>query len=383
MRSLVVLLIASGLFAALFAPAAPVEASSCQFDFGFRTLRDLMPTVVGSCLEPERYNATGDGLQKTTGGLLVWRKADNQTAFTDGTRTWILGPTGLEERPSQDRYPGEQGSCASAPRVTTSPWSTADDGSRTAHGRVANDCNDPVGVIIDFIAADPATGQPSADGPSVYLSLAPGQSVSFVENVPSAGSDATIQSRVTWFDASSSAYCFRVDAGHCLTMDPWLSSSAASLASVPGGRWLLRVAAENDVSVISGSLPDGDVGRYISQPGRLIVLSRDLLQESSWVRAATLGHELQHAADDAAGLLSDHPTADQCFSQEARAFSREAQVWNNLWHGHLPPNLDARHLALNSYAGVLAEDWRDGGLIIARQVDTGCAGPTTVGSALP
>ena len=36
----------------------------------------------------------GDGLQETTawhgkGGLMVWRKADNFTAFTDGYRTWI------------------------------------------------------------------------------------------------------------------------------------------------------------------------------------------------------------------------------------------------------------------------------------------------------
>jgi len=26
--------------------------------------------------------------------VLVWRKADNRTAFTDGYRTWINGPRG-------------------------------------------------------------------------------------------------------------------------------------------------------------------------------------------------------------------------------------------------------------------------------------------------
>ncbi len=80
-------------------------AQTCQFRLGFKTLHDLIPDVVGDCLEDEHYNpANGDSLQRTTGGLLVWRKADNWTAFTDGATTWINGPGGLQLRPNDLRF---------------------------------------------------------------------------------------------------------------------------------------------------------------------------------------------------------------------------------------------------------------------------------------
>ena len=70
-----------------------VAAADCQFVLGFATLRDIIGhDIVGECLENEHYNAIGDSVQQTTGGLLVWRKADNWTAFTDGYRTWLNGP---------------------------------------------------------------------------------------------------------------------------------------------------------------------------------------------------------------------------------------------------------------------------------------------------
>ncbi len=72
------------------------------------TLRDLIGhETVGDCLENEHYNAIGDSEQQATGGLLVWRKADNWTAFTDGYRTWINGPDGLEQRLNSERFPWE------------------------------------------------------------------------------------------------------------------------------------------------------------------------------------------------------------------------------------------------------------------------------------
>jgi hypothetical protein len=52
--------------------------------------------------------ATGDALQQTTGGLLVWRKADNWTAFTDGFRTWVHGPDGaVHLRLNSERFAWE------------------------------------------------------------------------------------------------------------------------------------------------------------------------------------------------------------------------------------------------------------------------------------
>jgi hypothetical protein len=38
---------------------------------------------------------------------MVWRKADSWTAFTDGYRTWINGPFGLQQRLNTQRFPWE------------------------------------------------------------------------------------------------------------------------------------------------------------------------------------------------------------------------------------------------------------------------------------
>jgi hypothetical protein len=46
----------------------------------------------------------GDAIQHTTGGLLVWRKLDNWTTFTDGFHTWVNGPYGLQERLNDQRF---------------------------------------------------------------------------------------------------------------------------------------------------------------------------------------------------------------------------------------------------------------------------------------
>ncbi len=69
---------------------------------------DLLPATIGACLDDEQHNPTnGDGLQHTSNGLLVWRKADNVTAFTDGYRTWVNGPRGVQERLNSQRFPWE------------------------------------------------------------------------------------------------------------------------------------------------------------------------------------------------------------------------------------------------------------------------------------
>jgi hypothetical protein len=82
----------------------------CRFRQGFRTLRDLIPEVVGDCLEDEHTELeTGNQLQRTTRGLLVWRADDNWTAFTDGTTTWINGPRGIESRPNGALLSWERG----------------------------------------------------------------------------------------------------------------------------------------------------------------------------------------------------------------------------------------------------------------------------------
>jgi|GEM_PF-3697849 hypothetical protein len=85
-------------------------AAACTFQLGFAALQQLIPSQVGICSEDEGHNpANGDGIQHTSGGLLVWRKADNWTVFTDGYRTWINGPYGLVDRLNSERFPWEAG----------------------------------------------------------------------------------------------------------------------------------------------------------------------------------------------------------------------------------------------------------------------------------
>ncbi|HEX5416143.1 MAG TPA: hypothetical protein VFZ25_10785 [Chloroflexota bacterium] len=115
---------------ALVALPAPTSAADCQFVFGFKAIHDAMPAIVGNCIVNEHHNAfNGDALQETTGpggagGLLVWRKADNWTAFTDGYHTWVNGPVGIQARLNSQRFCWEGDApqpCAQSGPVSINP----------------------------------------------------------------------------------------------------------------------------------------------------------------------------------------------------------------------------------------------------------------------
>lgn len=95
----------------LFAALMPIAdgLAPCRFQFGFAALAQQIPGQVGVCLDNERNDPTeGDDIQHTSQGLLVWRKTDNVSAFTNGQWTWLLGPDGLEQRPNDQRFTWEQ-----------------------------------------------------------------------------------------------------------------------------------------------------------------------------------------------------------------------------------------------------------------------------------
>jgi hypothetical protein len=117
-----VTLIAVLLLAGLIPATAGAEAASCQFVLGFKTLHDLIPSIVGNCATNEAYAVNGDATETTTNGLLVWRKADNHTAFTDGYRTWVNGPFGLQVRLNNARFPWEPDV---APSIFDPRWSAS------------------------------------------------------------------------------------------------------------------------------------------------------------------------------------------------------------------------------------------------------------------
>lgn len=111
--ALTLLLTISSLIAAPISVEAdtqdPSSCTECRFVLGFETLHNLLgdSAIVGDCLENEFHAPNGDGFQRTTNGLMIWRKASNWTAFTNGEYTWVNGPFGLQKRAATELFPWE------------------------------------------------------------------------------------------------------------------------------------------------------------------------------------------------------------------------------------------------------------------------------------
>src|SRR5687768_14451626 len=85
-----------------------VTPPACVFQMGFAEVQRKIPEIVGECVDNERAQPSGDSHQRTTKGLLVWRKADSATGFTDGHRSWVRGPDGeIRTRLNEERFPFE------------------------------------------------------------------------------------------------------------------------------------------------------------------------------------------------------------------------------------------------------------------------------------
>ena len=105
---------------------------------------------MGQCREDEHHNPTnGDGLQATTNGLLVWRKADNFTAFTDGYRTWVQGPFGLQERLNTARFAWEQSPPGGTAGATPTPTPSGTGGLVLAEGKQHEVCG--IALTVKFV----------------------------------------------------------------------------------------------------------------------------------------------------------------------------------------------------------------------------------------
>lgn len=94
------------------------QTASCRFVLGFNDLRESVGADrVGECREDEQHDGdNGDGRQRTTGGEMVWRRASNTMAFTNGYETWVAGPEGLQRRLNAERFAWEP-DAASFPRA--------------------------------------------------------------------------------------------------------------------------------------------------------------------------------------------------------------------------------------------------------------------------
>jgi hypothetical protein len=83
-------------------PAVTATAAYCQpgqqpaFAMGAADLKQQLGDTVGAPLECEHpVSGTGDTIQQTTTGLVMYRAATNTVMFTDGWRHWALTPRGM------------------------------------------------------------------------------------------------------------------------------------------------------------------------------------------------------------------------------------------------------------------------------------------------
>ena len=92
---------------------AAADHPDCEFVLGFEAVQSAIPDAVGDCVENENHDPS-DGItrQTTTGGMLLWHKSTNWTGFTDGYQTWAVGPRGLQQRLSIERFDWEPASMA-------------------------------------------------------------------------------------------------------------------------------------------------------------------------------------------------------------------------------------------------------------------------------
>ena len=127
MRRIIAIILTVSLLTLTAATVSGHGDNDCRFSpvLGFKALHDLIPDIVGDCLQNWHFNSNGDFVQATTDGLLIRRKSDSWTAFTDGYRTWINGPHGLEERLNTQRLSWEldyaPGGAVATPTPTPMP----------------------------------------------------------------------------------------------------------------------------------------------------------------------------------------------------------------------------------------------------------------------
>jgi hypothetical protein len=352
------LLVALALTVAVILPAADGAAAqpAPSFQLGFSTLASLIPSIVGQPLENEHFDlSSGDALQRTSSGLMVWRKADNVAAFTDGSTTWLIGPQGLQSRPNDTQFDWETAVAAATP--TPPPASTnnngvsltfsqASDGSWVGRGTVQNTLGVPADVEVNVVGFDPSTGNPIIDAPTVYLqAIAAGGSAPIRVSVPTTANALNWQSFVTSHPTSANAtFTMDVGAGQPLEVDSTLAGAITELRKVDNGDALVKTAAQSGVIISESPLPASILGDFVPDAGS-ITISADLESTSAWVRATVLAHELQHAADAASGFVPQ--TTQQCLQEETNAFQRQSVVWSDLWHNHLPADVDQLHAELN------------------------------------
>lgn len=99
----------------LAAPAIHADDGvHCTFGPGFSIIAQAIPNQVGGCLSEPTGLDSGNVVQQTTRGQMVWIKDKNLATFVNqgANTTWVLGPFGLQSRPTDQPFswegPGQQ-----------------------------------------------------------------------------------------------------------------------------------------------------------------------------------------------------------------------------------------------------------------------------------
>ena len=246
----------------VFTASSGLAQAGPEFKLGFQTLAQLIPQVVGQPVDNERFDPdTGNSIQRTTTGMMVWRKATNTAAFTDGSTTWLIGPHGLQVRPNDMRFDwegaGGTGTSALPSDAVSADFSPGPNGVWTASFTVHNPLDQPVHVEINAVALESPGGPSIMDAPTVFVqALPPGGSRTATVRVPV---EANVGDWRWWAFSRSASDVLdaSVDVGTSkpLRIDAVLVGAMEELKRVDGGDWLVRVAAENGVRIGSGSNP--------------------------------------------------------------------------------------------------------------------------------
>ncbi|MFO0702105.1 MAG: hypothetical protein U0236_23065, partial [Nitrospira sp.] len=242
-------------------------AEGCEFRLGFKRLHDLIPDKVGDCLENEHIDPeTGDTVQATSGGMLAFRPSSQRISFTDGYRTWLIGPNGLEQRLNTERFSWEN----------TNPSSSG---------------------------SSPSATSPTATSP-------PMRSATATPNTPPVNqpvrqpAEPSIDSRL---------------------LPAWslLISTVTPDGTIRFGEAIRMMLEESGASIRLDALPSRTNGVYLKD-SNLVAISSLVLRESRYVQATIIAHEVAHARQYTSGL---YDWERNCIEMEVASFYTQAVIW--------------------------------------------------------
>lgn len=278
-------------------PGPGSAAAACRFVLGFAAFADQLPQVVGQCVDDEQHDpVSGDALQRTTTGLLVWRRADNVTAFTNGFHTWVAGPDGIEERQNSQRFAWE----ANPTHLPLAPETVL--ANRLAWSGAQVSVQAGAALTLAAPAPDPADlgrlPAVSADGlPAPGAALLPDGNVAFTVAIPADAAGGYLLT-ARWPDGQQAQ--LRLAVGATVTLADGLGNPD-DLTVAPDGSVLYTDLASNTVgqiladgtrrTLISGlNVPEG---LAVTGPSTLLLADQGTDRVLAWTPSGGLHSLLQ------------------------------------------------------------------------------------------